>query len=370
MKKGKLVLVVAFVMATTAIFAQGLSVPPNGGNKKAVVGERIGLTDITIHYDRPGVKGREGKIYGTGIVPYGFTDLGFGTSKAAPWRAGANENTTIEFTNDVKVEGNNLPAGKYALFIAMGANEATFIFSKNATSWGSFFYDAKEDALRVKVKPVALPQSNEWLKYEFEGQTDNSAVVAMSWEKVKVAFKVEADVIKTQIESFRRELRSDKGFTSDVWAQAAKFCVDNNTNLDEALQWSDYSINGAFVGQKTFQTLSTKAAIQEKLSKQADADATMKEALPLGSEQELHQYGRTLIISGKKEEALKVFKMNYDKHPNSFTTLMGMTRGLSANGDFKNALKNAKQALAIAPAAQKANVEGMIKKLEEGKDVN
>ena len=178
------------------------------------------------------------------------------------------------------------------------------------------------------------------------------------------------DVIKTQIESFRRELRSDKGFTSDVWAQAAKFCVDNNTNLDEALQWSDYSINGAFVGQKTFQTLSTKAAIQEKLSKQADADATMKEALPLGSEQELHQYGRTLIISGKKEEALKVFKMNYDKHPNSFTTLMGMTRGLSANGDFKNALKNAKQALAIAPAAQKANVEGMIKKLEEGKDVN
>src|SRR2546430_7230590 len=89
-----------------------LTVPPNGGNKKAMVGERLGITDVTIHYDRPGVKGREGKIWGD-LVHKGFADLGFGTSKAAPWRAGANENTTIEFSTPVSIEGQALPAGTY-----------------------------------------------------------------------------------------------------------------------------------------------------------------------------------------------------------------------------------------------------------------
>src|SRR5215218_10641384 len=122
---------------------------PSGGNKKAMVGERVGLTDVTIHYDRPGVKGREGKIWGQ-LIPAGFTDLGFGTSKAAPWRAGANENTTIEFSNDVTIEGQPLKKGKYGFFIAYDSIESTLIFSNNTTSWGSYYYNDKEDALRVK----------------------------------------------------------------------------------------------------------------------------------------------------------------------------------------------------------------------------
>src|SRR3954471_21748747 len=130
---------------STANFAQiTLTGLPGGGNKKAIIGERIGLTDVTIHYDRPGVKGREGQIWGK-LIHTGYADLGFGTSKAAPWRAGANENTTIEFSTDVKVEGQALPAGKYGFFIAYDPNESTLIFSKNASSWGSFFYNDKED---------------------------------------------------------------------------------------------------------------------------------------------------------------------------------------------------------------------------------
>ena len=131
-----------------------LTVLASGGNKKASVGERIGLTDITIHYDRPGVKGREGQIWGK-LVHTGFADLGFGSAKAAPWRAGSNENTTIEFSTDVTIEGQPLPAGKYGFFIAYDAAECTLIFSKNSSSWGSYYYNDKEDALRVKVKPVA-----------------------------------------------------------------------------------------------------------------------------------------------------------------------------------------------------------------------
>jgi hypothetical protein len=194
-----------------SLFAQGLTTAPNGGNKKASVSEWIGITDVTIHYDRPGVKGREGQIWGK-LVAYGFTDLGFGTSKAAPWRAGANENTTISFSTDVQVEGKPLAAGTYALFMAMEENEATIIFSKNATSWGSFFYDPKEDALRVTVKTVHTTDKTERLKFEFSDQKENSAVISLLWENLKIPFTVSVDYIKTQLESFRRELRSNKGF--------------------------------------------------------------------------------------------------------------------------------------------------------------
>src|SRR5215218_337004 len=184
---------------------------PSGGNKKAMVGERVGLTDVTIHYDRPGVKGREGKIWGQ-LIPAGFVDLGFGSSKASPWRAEANENTTIEFSNDVKIEGQPLKAGKYGFFIAYDPNESTIIFSKNSTSWGSYYYDSTEDALRVKVKPVPLQNSVEWLRYEFMNQTENAATIALLWEKQMISFLVETDYIKDQIASFNRELRSERGF--------------------------------------------------------------------------------------------------------------------------------------------------------------
>src|SRR6266496_6402049 len=178
----KLFTLFVILLFLNAVNAQ-LTVPPNGGNRKASVGERIGITDVTIHYDRPGVKGREGKIWGQ-LIPVGYTDQGFGSSKAAPWRAGANENTTIEFSSDVKIEGQPLAAGRYGFFVAYDPNECTLIFSKNSTSWGSFFYKPEEDALRVKVKPVALDKSVEWLKYEFMNETENGAKVGLQWEKL------------------------------------------------------------------------------------------------------------------------------------------------------------------------------------------
>ncbi len=107
-----------FIIQTSAWSQITLTQLPSGGNKKAWVGERVGLTDITIHYDRPGVKSREGKIWGE-LVHTGFTDQGFGNSKQAPWRAGANESTTIEFSNDVTIEGQPLKAGKYGFFKIM-----------------------------------------------------------------------------------------------------------------------------------------------------------------------------------------------------------------------------------------------------------
>lgn len=157
----KIMFFVLTIVYTTILFAQlPLTVAPGGGNKKASVSERIGLTDVTIHYDRPGVKGREGKIGGQ-LVPVGFTYPCFGSSKSSPWRAGSNENTTLEFSTDVKNEGQSLPAGRYGFFIAYDLAECTLIFSKNSTSWGHYYYIDKEDALRVKVKPQVVDKSVE-----------------------------------------------------------------------------------------------------------------------------------------------------------------------------------------------------------------
>lgn len=363
-------LAITVLLFCSVSFAQSLTSIADGGNKKASVSERIGITDVTLHYDRPAVKGREGKIWGQ-LVPYGFTDQGFGTSKAAPWRTGANENTTISFSTDVTVEGKPLAAGTYALFIALEQGSATIIFSNNSTSWGSFFYDPKEDALRVNVKTVPVAESVERMKFEFSDEKENSATIALLWEKLEIPFTVEVDYVKTQLESFRRELRNEKGFKYDAWLEAVNFCIQRNTNLEEALQWSDYSINAVFAGQRNFKTLSTKANLLQKMGRGAEAETLMNEAMPMANMQELHNYGRQLLRNKKTAEALEAFKLNAQKNPNQFTTNVGLMRGYSANKDFKNALKYAKAALAQAPdKPNKDAIEGYIKMLEGGKDIN
>ena len=347
-----------------------LTTVASGGNKKAWVGERIGLTDITIHYNRPAVKGREGKIWGA-LVPYGFTDLEYGTSKSAPWRAGANENTTIEFSTDVLVEGKKLAAGKYGFFIATGQNESTLIFSKTNSAWGSYFYDEAADALRVTVKQQPLDKSVELLQFVFLNQTENSATIALQWEKLMFPFKVEADVKGAQLAMFRQELASAKGFEWQAWTQAANWTAEQNTNLEEGLKWAEYAISKPFIGQKNFQTLSTKARILNKMGKNAEADAIMKEAASLGTMTEVHGYARQLLADKKVAEAGEVFQANYKKYPNVFTTNMGMVRALSSQGKYKEALKYANAALPQATDANnKNNVTSIIEKLKAGQDVN
>lgn len=364
-----IILFLGIVFSTFLASAQLTSLP-DGGNKKAMVGERVGLTDVVISYNRPGVKGREGKIWGE-LIPAGFTDQGFGTSKAAPWRAGANENTTIEFSDDVMIEGKPLAAGKYALFISYDPSSSTIIFSKNNSSWGSFFYDEKEDALRVNVKTKKTDSSVEWLKYEFVDQTKNAATVALLWEKMMIPFRIETDYVDQQLASFRRELRSNKGFNWVGWNQAARFTLQNDTDLDEGLIWAEKSVNEPFIGQKNFTTLTTKSQILAKLNRKDEADAAMKEAITMGSIVELHMYGRQLVAQKKSAEALDIFKMNYDRNPNVFTTNVGMMRGYSAKGDYKKALEYGRKALPQAPDPNnKMSVEHMIELLQQNKDVN
>ena len=369
--KRRLIVFSVLIFTTAFSYSQiPLTVLPSGGNKKAITGEQVGLTKVLINYDRPGVKGREGKIWGQ-LVHVGYTDQGFGNTKTAPWRAGANENTTFEFSTDVKIEGQALPAGKYGFFIAYDPIECTLIFSKNSTSWGSYYYNEKEDALRVKVKPVTLDKPVEWLKYEFSNQTENSATISLSWDELMIPFRLEVDYIKDQLQSFRNELRTEKGFIWQSWEQAANWCLQRNVNLQEALMWADSATSPSFEGAKSFRAASTKAQILDKLGRGNEASAVMKTALPNAAMGEIHQYARTLLAQKKSKEALDVFKSNFDKYPNQFTTLVGLVRGYSANGDYTNALKYANQALPLAPDSNnKNNLTAMIDKLKAGKDVN
>ena len=347
------------------------SAVPNGYTKKAIVSEQVGLTQVSITYHRPAVNKREGKIWGA-LVHKGFVDQGFGNGKPAPWRAGSNENTIIEFDNDVKIEGQILPKGKYGFFIAYDPVESTIIFSKRTDAWGSFFYDEKEDVLRVKVKPQPLDKSVEFLKYEFSDSTPNSAVIALAWEKLSIPFKVEVDYLKQQFEAFVAESQNPRSFTPQSLNIAASWTLQNDYGLEKGLEWATKATNPTFPGDPTsFPALSTKAAILEKLGKSAEAAAVVKSALPFGNVGQLQQLGRQLLATKNPKAAMEVFQFNYDKNPNQFAALVGMARGLSANGEYAKALEFANKALPLAPNdANKQAVQAMIEKLKAGKDIN
>ncbi len=180
-----LVLIVALLIPPSHAVAQGAQVR---ASLKAAVMQRLGAdTDITITYGRPGVKGRT--IWGT-LVPYGMAPGNqYSKNQPFPWRAGANENTTIELSKGVLIEGKPLDAGKYGLHMVPGEKEWTIIFSKNNSAWGSFSYKPEEDALRVTVTPVAAP-FQEWLTFGFDDLAGKSATAFLCWEKVKVPFKI------------------------------------------------------------------------------------------------------------------------------------------------------------------------------------
>jgi tetratricopeptide (TPR) repeat protein len=343
----------------------------NGYTKKAIVAEQIGLTEVSITYHRPAVNGREGKIWG-GLIPQGFTNQGFGNGKLTPWRAGANENTVIEFDHDVKIQGLVLPKGKYALFIAYDPVKSIVIFSKRTDAWGSFFYDEKDDALRIEAEPKPLEKSVEYLKYEFSGETINSAVISLSWEKLSISFKVEVDHLKQQFEAFVAESQNPRGFTSQGLNIAANWALQNNYQLEKALEWATAATGPNFPGDPTsFSALTTKAAILDKLGKTSESAVVIKTALPFGSLGQLQQYGRQLLTAKNPKAAMTVFQYNYDKNPNQFIALTGMARGLSANGEYEKALEYASKALPLATnEANKLAVQAMIDKLKAGKDIN
>ena len=296
-----------------------------------------------------------------------MADLGFGTcGKECPWRGGANENTVFTTTHDVKVQGQPLPAGSYGLHFIPGPEEWTIAFSKNHTSWGSYFYDAKEDALRVQVKPEKS-EYHEWLTYEFTDRQPGKATVALKWEDLQVPFTVSVDDINAvYLAAIRSELRSSPGFDPRNFTAAAQFALQNKTDLPEALTWAQKGVDG----QESFQSLVTLADLQAANGKADDARKTMDRALnhPTAGPTDLHQYARQLQAQKKNEEAMKVFELNAKRFPNTWPVHVGLARGHAALGHRDKALAEARLALPQAPTeASRKSLEDLIKQIEEGK---
>lgn len=349
--------------------AQAQITLPRDGNKQAMVSEHISNTEVTIDYSRPAVNGREGNIWGQ-LVHYGFADLGYGTSKAAPWRAGANENTTIEFSTDVLIEGQPLPKGKYGFFIAMDVEKATLIFSKFNTAWGSFYYVEKDDVLRVDVPLKKLDSLVERLTFSFVEQTENAAVVALDWEKLRIPFTVSVDIHKTQIESFREEVNS--GIFYRYWQNlhtAASYCLVNDMNLEEGLDWADRSINSYF-GEANFKTLSTYAGLLDKLNRTQEADSVMQSAFPMGSSEDLVNYGIDLNRNDEHKKAFDIFKMNLKSYPDDVYAHLGMVSGYFYTGNKKKAIQFCESAKTKTKDKNFVSyIDGVINDINAGKEI-
>jgi hypothetical protein len=351
----------------TAQYA-GLTLPPSGGNPKASVTQYVGPVRVSIDYSSPRVNNRRGKIWGT-LVPYGLTDPGFGTAKSAPWRMGANENTVFTVSHAVKIQGQKLPAGSYGLHAIVGKDEWTLIFSKNSTSWGSFFYDPSEDALRVTVKPEPHDY-RESLTFEFPKREANKAVAEMQWEDLKIAWTIEVEQEEElYISLLKEELRTATGFNWRAFVAASQYCIQTKKHLDLALDWADAAIARPFVGEKNFQTLSNKSQVLDAIGKKEDAKTLLLEAVkhPTAQPTQIHQLGRQMQAAGDNKGALEIFEMNHKKNGDEWPVHVGLARGYMGVGDKAKALEHARKAAAQAPdEVNRKNLGAMVKALESG----
>src|SRR5438876_6119044 len=320
-------------------------------SQRAQITQRVGITDVTINYHRPLVKGR--KIWDA-LVPYGKV-----------WRAGANENTTISFSDPVTIEGKPLDKGTYGLHMIPAADQWTIIFSKNSTSWGAFTYNEAEDALRVNVKPQAAEMHNA-LTYDFDQLQPDSAVVVLEWEKLAVPFKVGVDVHDVVQASLKKQLRNLSQYTWMSWDDAANYLLTEKIAYDDALTYANKSIEN----EDRYDNEMTKSKALTALNRKDDAAVALKKALDLANPLQVHLFARQLQGQKRNEEAFAIFRENAKKHPDQWFVHSGMARMYCAQGKFDDAAKEMKVALAGAPENQKSYVDGLVRQLEAKQDIN
>lgn len=366
------------VAGTGVLFAQALTTPPGGANQRAEVTQFMGLASVTIVYNSPDVTSptgddRTGKIWGElvplGIAPNPFYP-GFGSAENMPWRAGANENTTITLSHDVEVEGQPLAAGTYALFMAPGEEEWTVIFNKNSDAWGSFFYDPSLDALKVQVEPEKTDYFREWLTYEFDDRQLDSTRAVLHWEYLRVPFRISVpNLPELYHDTMAMELTGAAGFNFQNWIQASQWAAGQDAYHEDAVRWAD----AAIAANTGFPTLSNKAQVLFQIGRTEEAleafDLAMEHptATPVG----IHMAARGLQAQGQMETANVIFRKNYELNAGEWPTDFGMARVYSQEGDFEKALEHANIALERAPAGpQKQNLETQIARLEKGENIN
>ncbi len=345
--------VFAFAWFSLQCLAQQITTPTP--SPAAIVSQTVGISTITVKYSRPSVKERE--VWGA-LVPYGWTAQGFGNLKEAPWRAGANENTTIEFSHNATVEGKDVPAGVYGLFFVINKdNTGEVILSKDNRSWGSFWYEANRDQMRapIKIRDVAF---TELLTFDFISLDKNSTELVLNWEKKQFPISIKFAVDDIVMANATEELKGTIGFTWRGPSSAANYALLNKVNMEQGMAWADRAI----AQNKNFTTLNIKAGLLQETGKVAEAEKFKKEAITLATENELNNYGYQLLGQAQYDKAIEILKLATERFPKSANAWDSLGEAYALKGDTKNAIINFKKSLTMNPPENvKANSEKYLK---------
>lgn len=312
--------------------------------------QRIGISDITVTYSRPSVKGRA--VWGE-MVPYGEI-----------WRMGANENTVLTTTHAITVEGQSLPAGSYGVHAIPGKEKWTIILSGDHTAWGSYFYKKEKDALRAEVAPRPC-EMTEQLTFGFADVKNDGATLLMRWEKLEVPLRIGVDVNGIILASIDEQLRGLGAFGWETWYEAAHYCHEQKIAPERAMKWVDLSIaRGA-----NFENQTLKATLLEEAGKTAEAAELRKKMIDGATNGQLNTYGYTLANQGRMDEAVRIFELNAKRHPKDPNVHDSLGEGYMMAGNNSAAIKAFKKSLSMdPPEGVKANSIKCLKKL--GVDVS
>ncbi|MFY0603427.1 MAG: DUF2911 domain-containing protein [Flavobacteriaceae bacterium] len=329
-------LFLAFSVTTHAQFEYPVKLP--NSSQKAKVYQEVGVTDITIVYHRPLVKGRE--VFGK-MVPYGKV-----------WRTGANENTVIKFSTDVTINGKELKAGKYSFHAIPNKDNWTLIFNKDNESWGSYFYNKERDALRVNVTPSST-NHNELLTYSINEVTSNSATINLAWDKTMVSFNLAVKTKDLAIASLKKQMNSRPFWGWTGLYNAANYAFTNDAHLEDGLTW----INRSIQNNKNFTNLMLKSQILVKLNKPEEAKPLVSEAFGMGTLNQINRYAYFKFQAKDNAAGLEALKHNIKNDPKNYQSYTAMAWGYTNTGDKKEAIKMYKKALKMAPKDKHANIE-------------
>ena len=280
------------------------------------LGLQVGVTQIDINYHSPSVRGRD--VWNNpNIIPQNGDPIA--------WRAGANENTTIEFDTDVFIEGQPLKAGKYGFHILPKGHEHTLLFANPNNLWGSYYLDLDNDiALKVTVLD-SMTNFSEHLQYAFYSRYQNSVIIALNWGDRQIPFTISVDLEKTCVEKFRYELNGNNTYRWQAWNDAAVWCLEHNTNLTEALEWVNRSINGGYGGfaaHRSFQNLSTKIELLDALGKTDELEDILAEISTMSfTVDDAHYMGATLLKIKQDEATLELMQKGLSLYENDFGLL-------------------------------------------------
>lgn len=322
--------------------------------------QELGVTKITVDYYAPSVRGR--KVFET-VVPFEGDPI--------PWRAGANMNTRIKFSTDVKINGVDFPAGSYGYHIIPRKNGPwEILFASNDNLWGSYYLDTKKDIYKeIKVEPTTCA-FQEIMNFDFNNRTDSTVVVALQWEETSIPLTLEVDLNKTVLSQFRSELRGINTYRWEAWNDAARWCLNRNINLEEALSWADRSINGGYGGfaaNKNINNMQTKVELMYRLKKTAKIPDMVDEAKGMIEQpHEAYYFGEALLKAKAYPLAKDFFAGALEKYPDVWYIPMSVAATDYLMGKKKEAIKAMEALETSVDSRTKNRVQQIKSEMEAG----